>query len=161
MAYINVRGACHNSQGEGASPLPPLYPPLRKPKCLYPSVEYPKIPTDQWLCRYEIKNQALWEEIKFVLDNFADSFSQMFLRTIELCETHKTDQKAIPILYQSVLLSTKIFHRCVIGSYAMLYLLCLRASYDLRCVTHETTASRLFYAYTQRFVPRWETNIIF
>ncbi|KAI6659428.1 Exportin-2-like [Oopsacas minuta] len=60
--------------------------------------------------RYEIKNQTLWEEIKFVLENFADPFTNLFVTTIELCQTHKEDIKVISILYESVLLCTKIFH---------------------------------------------------
>ena len=66
--------------------------------------------------RYEIKNQALWEEIKFVLDNFADPFTQLFQKTIELCGTHKNDVTVISMLYESVLLCTKIFHRLVARS---------------------------------------------
>ena len=88
-------------------------------------MEFTSYPSNCIICvflRYEIKNQTLWEEIKFVLDNFADPFTQLFQQTLKLCETHKSDIKIIPMLYESILLCTKIFHRSVARDFVYLFI---------------------------------------
>ena len=43
----------------------------------------------------QFKSQKLWEEIKFVLDNFAGPFTDLFVATIGLAEQHAANKDAL------------------------------------------------------------------
>lgn len=61
--------------------------------------------------RHEFKSQALWTEIKFVLDNFAKPFTDLFLQTIEF--SVRPDLQDVNIqktLFGSLVLCAKIFY---------------------------------------------------
>ncbi|KAL4236748.1 Exportin-2 [Mactra antiquata] len=60
--------------------------------------------------RHEFKSQELWTEIKFVLDNFASAFTQLFTSTMELAKTHSTDPNAMKVIFSSIVLECKIFY---------------------------------------------------
>ena len=59
--------------------------------------------------RHEFKSQALWTEIKFVLDHFAKPFTELFLQTFQLAKVHASDKEALKIIFGSLVLSAKIF----------------------------------------------------
>ena len=46
---------------------------------------------------YETKSQKLWEEIKFVLDNFAAAFTELLKATTALAKQHAQDQAALKV----------------------------------------------------------------
>lgn len=58
----------------------------------------------------EFKSQKLWEEIKFVLDNFAQPFSDLFVETINLAAQHASNRDALRIIFGSLVLIAKIFY---------------------------------------------------
>ena len=58
----------------------------------------------------EFKSQKLWEEIKFVLDNFAQPFSDLFVETINLAGQHAANRDALKIIFGSLVLIAKIFY---------------------------------------------------
>jgi exportin-2 (importin alpha re-exporter) len=58
----------------------------------------------------EFKSQKLWEEIKFVLDNFAKPFSDLFVETINLAVQHATNKEALRVIFGSLILIAKIFY---------------------------------------------------
>ncbi|KAK0052093.1 exportin-2 [Biomphalaria pfeifferi] len=60
--------------------------------------------------RHEFKSQELWEEIKFVLDNFATALTELFKATMNLATTHANDPKALKVIFGSILLICKIFY---------------------------------------------------
>ncbi|XP_063967955.1 exportin-2-like [Lytechinus pictus] len=60
--------------------------------------------------RYEFKSNALWKEIKFVLDNFAQPLTQLFYVTMSLIVEHKDNKESMVILYDSLTLISKIFY---------------------------------------------------
>uniref|UniRef100_T1HSJ8 Importin N-terminal domain-containing protein n=1 Tax=Rhodnius prolixus TaxID=13249 RepID=T1HSJ8_RHOPR len=60
--------------------------------------------------RYEFKGQALWEEIKFVLDTFAKPLTDLLVATHGLCATHANNPEALRVIYSSLLLICKIFY---------------------------------------------------
>ncbi|XP_052256836.1 exportin-2-like isoform X3 [Dreissena polymorpha] len=60
--------------------------------------------------RHEFKSQELWTEIKFVLENFAAPFTQLFNSTMELAKTHATDPNALKVIFSSIVLECKIFY---------------------------------------------------
>ncbi|XP_076462956.1 exportin-2-like [Babylonia areolata] len=60
--------------------------------------------------RHEFKSQELWEEIKFVLDNFASHFTELFKATMGLASTHASDPTALRVIFSSILLICKIFY---------------------------------------------------
>lgn len=60
--------------------------------------------------RHEFKSQELWSEIKFVLENFAAPFTQLFNNTMELAKTHATDPNALKVIFSSIVLECKIFY---------------------------------------------------
>uniref|UniRef100_A0A069DXB6 Exportin-2 n=1 Tax=Panstrongylus megistus TaxID=65343 RepID=A0A069DXB6_9HEMI len=60
--------------------------------------------------RYEFKAQALWEEIKFVLDTFAKPLTDLLVATHNLTATHANNPEALRIIYSSLLLICKIFY---------------------------------------------------
>ena len=58
----------------------------------------------------ETKSQKLWEEIKFVLDNFALPFTELFKSTLELAKTQANNKENLKIIFGSLLLISKIFY---------------------------------------------------
>ncbi|XP_052777226.1 exportin-2-like [Mya arenaria] len=60
--------------------------------------------------RHEFKSQELWTEIKFVLENFAVAFTQLFNSTMELAKTHTQDPNALKVIFSSIVLECKIFY---------------------------------------------------
>lgn len=58
----------------------------------------------------QFKSQKLWEEIKFVLDNFAGPFTDLFVATIGLAEQHATNKDALKVIFGSLVLISKIFY---------------------------------------------------
>jgi len=58
----------------------------------------------------EFKSQKLWEEIKFVLDNFAKPFTDLFVETIKLVSQHKENKGALKVIIGSLVLIMKIFY---------------------------------------------------
>ncbi|XP_029650427.1 exportin-2 [Octopus sinensis] len=60
--------------------------------------------------RHEFKSQELWTEIKFVLDNFAAQFTQLFITTMQLAENHSNDPVALKVIFSSIVLMCKIFY---------------------------------------------------
>ncbi|KAG8250095.1 exportin-2 [Homalodisca vitripennis] len=60
--------------------------------------------------RFEFKSQALWTEIKFVLDKFAKPLTDLFVATVEFTKTHAKTDAEFKITYSSLLLITKIYY---------------------------------------------------
>ncbi|CAH0391298.1 unnamed protein product [Bemisia tabaci] len=60
--------------------------------------------------RHEFKSQELWTEIKFVLDKFAKPLTELFVATNQLTATHATNREALEIIYNSLLVISKIFY---------------------------------------------------
>jgi len=58
----------------------------------------------------EFKSQKLWEEIKFVLDNFAKPFTELFTQTIDLAGQHSNNKEALKVIFGSLSLIAKIFY---------------------------------------------------
>jgi len=58
----------------------------------------------------EFKSQKLWEEIKFVLDNFAKPFTDLFVETINLASQHSANKDALRVIFSSLVLIAKIFY---------------------------------------------------
>lgn len=58
----------------------------------------------------EFKSQKLWEEIKFVLDNFAKPLTDLFVETINLAGQHASNKDALKVIFGSLVLIAKIFH---------------------------------------------------
>jgi len=58
----------------------------------------------------EFKSQKLWEEIKFVLDNFAAPLTELFVNTIALAGQHATNKEALLVIFGSLALIAKIFY---------------------------------------------------
>lgn len=60
--------------------------------------------------RYEFKSQALWIEIKFVLDSFAKPLTDLLVATMALTKTHENNEPVLRVLYDSIVLMTKVFY---------------------------------------------------
>ncbi|CAH4023889.1 exportin-2 [Pieris brassicae] len=60
--------------------------------------------------RYEFKSQKLWEEIKHVLENFAKPLTDLFVATIDLTTKHADNPQALKIIYNSLVLISKVFY---------------------------------------------------
>ncbi|XP_035826529.1 exportin-2 isoform X2 [Aplysia californica] len=60
--------------------------------------------------RHEFKSQELWEEIKFVLENFASALTELFKATMDLATKHATDPNSLKVIFSSILLICKIFY---------------------------------------------------
>lgn len=58
----------------------------------------------------EFKSQKLWEEIKFVLDNFAQPLTDLFVETINLAGQHSGNKDALKVIFGSLVLIAKIFN---------------------------------------------------
>ncbi len=63
---------------------------------------------------YEMKSQRLWEEIKFVLDNFAVAFTELAGATVALAhqqlQATPPDSAAIRDVFGSLVLIAKVFY---------------------------------------------------
>lgn len=60
--------------------------------------------------RHEFKSQALWTEIKLVLDTFAAPLTELFKKTMDLAKVHANNVVAIKVLYSSLALICKVFY---------------------------------------------------
>lgn len=60
--------------------------------------------------RHEFKSQQLWAEIKFVLEAFAEPFTELFQSTMQLASQHTDNPPALQVLFSSLLLICKIFY---------------------------------------------------
>ena len=58
----------------------------------------------------EFKSQKLWEEIKFVLDNFAKPLTELFNQTIQLAGQHANNKDALKVIFGSLSFIAKIFY---------------------------------------------------
>ncbi len=58
----------------------------------------------------DIKSQKLWEEIKFVLDNFAKPFTDLLNATMNLAKEHAENPAALKVIFGSLVLISKIFY---------------------------------------------------
>merc|ERR1711962_705224 len=58
----------------------------------------------------DMKSQKLWEEIKFVLDNFAKPFTDLLNATMNLAKEHAQNPAALKIIFGSLVLIAKIFY---------------------------------------------------
>ena len=58
----------------------------------------------------EFKSQKLWEEIKFVLDNFAKPLTELFTQTIDLAAQHANNKDALKVIFGSLSYIAKIFY---------------------------------------------------
>lgn len=59
---------------------------------------------------FEMKSQKLWEEIKFVLDNFAQPFTNLLVATMDLGNQHASNPVALKVIYGSLVNISKIFY---------------------------------------------------
>ncbi len=59
---------------------------------------------------YEMKSQKLWEEIKFVLDNFAAPLTELTNATMGLAKQHEGNAQALRVIFGSLVQITKIFY---------------------------------------------------
>uniref|UniRef100_A0A1A9VIB6 Exportin-2 n=1 Tax=Glossina austeni TaxID=7395 RepID=A0A1A9VIB6_GLOAU len=59
--------------------------------------------------RYEFKSQALWEEIKFVLDRISKPLTDLLLATMQLRKAHENNVEALRVIYGSLVLVCKVF----------------------------------------------------
>lgn len=59
--------------------------------------------------RYEFKSQALWEEIKLVLDRMAKPLTDLLLATMNLTKVHESNVEALKVIYGSLVLVCKVF----------------------------------------------------
>lgn len=60
--------------------------------------------------RFEFKSQALWTEIKFVLDKFAQPLTELFEATVQLTVAHANNPEALKVIYSSLLIICKVFY---------------------------------------------------
>ncbi|XP_074596688.1 chromosome segregation 1 [Brevipalpus obovatus] len=60
--------------------------------------------------RHEFKSDSLWTEIKLVLETFAKPFTDLFVGTVGLAETHASNPVALKIIFSSLVLCVKIFN---------------------------------------------------
>ena len=58
----------------------------------------------------DMKSQKLWEEIKFVLDNFAGPFTELLNATMNLAKEHSNNVQALKVIFGSLVLIAKIFY---------------------------------------------------
>ncbi|BFF94387.1 exportin-2 [Drosophila madeirensis] len=59
--------------------------------------------------RFEFKSQALWEEIKFVLDRMAQPLTDLLQATMQLTKVHENNMEALKVIYGSLVLVNKVF----------------------------------------------------
>ena len=58
----------------------------------------------------DMKSQKLWEEIKFVLDNFSKPFTDLINATMNLATEHANNVEALKVIFGSLVLISKIFY---------------------------------------------------
>ena len=58
----------------------------------------------------DMKSQKLWEEIKFVLDNFARPFTDLLNNTMNLAKEHAQNPAALKVIFGSLVFIAKIFY---------------------------------------------------
>nr|SZF06440.1 exportin-2 [Psoroptes ovis] len=59
--------------------------------------------------QYESKSDKLWTEIKFVLDTFAKTFTELFIWIVKLVPEHINNKQNIQIIVQSLVYCSRIF----------------------------------------------------
>jgi exportin-2 (importin alpha re-exporter) len=59
---------------------------------------------------FEMKSQRLWEEIKFVLEHFAQPFTDLVNATMGLAKEHASNAQALKVIFGSLVLISKIFY---------------------------------------------------
>ena len=57
-----------------------------------------------------MKSQKLWEEIKFVLENFAQPFTDLLNATMNLVKEHANNKDALKVIFGSLVFIAKIFY---------------------------------------------------
>ncbi len=57
-----------------------------------------------------MKSQKLWEEIKFVLDNFAAPFTDLANATMGLAKQHAANPQALKVIFGSLVQIARIFY---------------------------------------------------
>lgn len=60
--------------------------------------------------RHEFRSDKLWREIKFVLEHFAQPLTNLLEATVALAEQHASDDRALRVIFSSLLLICKIFY---------------------------------------------------
>lgn len=60
--------------------------------------------------RHEYASDRLWTEIKYVLDNFAQSFTELFVALMAASKGQISDATTTRAIYSSLVLCAKIFH---------------------------------------------------
>ena len=60
--------------------------------------------------RHEFKSDDLFRTIKFVLDNFAQPFTDLFVATMNLAAANTNNQQTLRVVYSSLVLCAKIFY---------------------------------------------------
>ena len=60
--------------------------------------------------RHEFKSDELFGTIKFVLDNFASPFTDLFVATMNLAAANVNNQQTLKVVYSSLVLCSKIFY---------------------------------------------------
>eukprot|EP00126_Sphaerothecum_destruens_P012952 Sdes_comp22157_c0_seq1m20674 len=60
--------------------------------------------------RHQFKSDNLFREIKYVLDGFALPLTQLFQATCAFCEQHAENLNVLKVLFDSLILMTKIFY---------------------------------------------------
>lgn len=65
--------------------------------------------------RHEFKSQELWTEIKFVLEAFAEAFTDLFKSTMQLAEQHSTNQQALQVSNNTVTNLTVRYEQFLFG----------------------------------------------
>lgn len=60
--------------------------------------------------RYEFKSQQLWEEIRFVLDKFANALTNLLVEAINLVKIYSNQESRLREIYGSLVLIAKVFY---------------------------------------------------
>lgn len=60
--------------------------------------------------RFEFKSQKLWEEIKLVLDTFAQPLTELLVATMVLAQRHTGNETELRVIYSSLGLMAKVFY---------------------------------------------------
>ncbi len=78
-----------------------------------------------------MKSQKLWEEIKFVLDNFAAPFTDLANATMGLAKQHAANPQALKVIFGSLVQIARIFYYlnyqvpfCTVGNLISAKILC-------------------------------------
>lgn len=60
--------------------------------------------------RFEFKSEALWTEIKYVLDKFAKPLTDLFIATMNLLQANLNNLEVLRVTYHSLIIMSKIFY---------------------------------------------------